>query len=415
MSETEGKSSTGIISSLSIVMFIQFFIWGSWYTSVSLFMSEQGMQDDIYWVFTAGPLGAILAPFIIGLIADRYFNTEKILSFCFIVSAISMMALPQLAGPGKSSVVNACIMIHMLFYMPTLGLTASLAFTHLTDGEKQFPIVRVFGTIGWIAAGLLISYLNAETTATQFYVAGGAALLLGIYCLMLPKTPAPKKGQKADIKDLLFWDAWKQFKNVSFLVFIVCSFLICIPLAAYYAYLQQQMAAMEIKNVAAVKTLGQGSEIIFMILMPFFFRKLGVKWMIVVGVLAWVLRYALFALGASENMVALVYAGIILHGICYDFFFVTGQIYVDKSTGEDVRGQTQAMNIFFTQGLGMYVGAIVSGMLFNKYFQGKSSTDPAHLSSWPCFWWPLCIMAAVVMVIFIVAFKHKDKDKDFSH
>ena len=411
MSEDSSKSSTGLMTKLSVMMFLQFFIWGSWYTSVSLFMSEQGMQDNIYWVFTAGPLGAIIAPFFIGLVADRFFSTEKVLAFCFFVAGISILALPYIAKSGDSSLMNTCIFIHMLFYMPTLALTASLSFAHLTNSEQQFPIVRVFGTIGWIVAGVAISTLDAEKTTMQFYLAGGASLLLALFSLSLPKTPPSLKGEKIDLKALCFWDAWSLLKKPSFLVFTISSFLICIPLAAYYAFLQQQMAAMGIENVAAVKTLGQGSEIIFMVMMPFFFRKLGVKTMITIGIAAWVLRYALFALGASEDIVALLYIGIILHGICYDFFFVTGQVYVEESTPSNVRNQAQALNVFWTQGLGLYIGAIVGGYFFRESFGESSATDPENLSKWASFWWPLCIMAGVVMLVFVFAFKHKNKDE----
>ena len=404
------NNSAGLITKLSIMMFLQFFIWGAWYTSVSLFMSAQGMEKDIYWVYTAGPLGAIFAPFLTGLVADRFLNTEKVLSILFLGGAASLLALPQLAEPGASATVNRCILIHMLFYMPTLALSASLSFKHLKDGVKHFPIVRVWGTIGWIAAGLLISALNAEKTALQFYVAGGASLVLGFFCLSLPKTPAPLKGQAIDLKAICFWDAWSLLKKPSFAIFMISSFLICIPLAAYYAYLQNQMAAMGIENVAATKTMGQGSEIIFMLLMPFLFRKLGVKKMIAIGILAWASRYALFALGASQQTVLMIYAGILLHGICYDFFFVTGQIYVDQAAPKNILGQAQSLNIFFTQGLGLFVGAIVCGKLYNRAFGETSAVEASSLSMWPDFWWPLCGLAAIILVIFIIAFHHKDTE-----
>ena len=409
MSDTSQNKSH--VKQLSIMMFLQFFIWGAWYTSVSLFMSTQGMEKDIYWVYTAGPIAGMLAPFFIGLIADRFINTEKVLGGLFILGSASMLILPQLAGPGKSSIVNTCILLHMLCYMPTLALTASISFKHLSDGVKQFPIVRVWGTIGWIAAGLLISFLDAEKTALQFYIAGGASLLLGFFCFSLPKTPAPLKGEPVKFKDLIFWDAWSLMKKPSFAVFIISSFLICIPLAAYYAYLQNQMSAMGITNVAAAKTLGQGSEIIFMLLMPLLFRKLGVKKMIAIGVFAWALRYALFAFGASESLTMMIYAGIFLHGICYDFFFVTGQIYVDQASPKETQAQAQSLNVFWTQGMGLLVGAIVCGKFFNNAFGKNSASDPTHLSLWSSFWWPLAIMAAVILVIFLLAFKHKDDPK----
>ena len=394
---------------LSLTMFLQFFIWGAWYTSVSTFMAAEGMTDGIYWVYTAGPLGAIIAPFFIGLIADRFFNTEKLLGVLFILSGISLFILPNFASQG-SLVVNSFILVHMLFYMPTLALTASLSFKHLEDGEKRFPFVRVWGTIGWIIAGIVISIFTAEKTALQFTIAGSASILLGIFSFSLPKTPAPKKGEPIDITVLFFKDAWVQLKKPSFLIFIICSFLVCIPLAAYYAYLQLQMGALGIEATAAAKTLGQGSEIIFMLLMPFFFKRLGVKYMVAIGIFAWVLRYILFALGTTPDQVMLIYLGLILHGICYDFFFVTGQIYVDKVTPKAIRGQAQAMIVFFTQGLGLYFGAIASGYLFKKAFPTEV-IDETTLDNWGALWYPLAIFASVILVIFLIAFKHKDENQ----
>jgi len=395
---------------LCIVMFLQFWIWGAWYTSVSQFMAAEGMSKDIYWVYTAGPLAAIFAPFFLGLIADRFFNTEKILGVLFLLGSISLFILPYLAESGDSSVVNTCIFFHMLCYMPTLALTASLSFKHLGSAEKQFPLVRVFGTIGWIAAGILVSTLDAEKTAIQFWIAGGASALLGLFCFTLPATEAPKKNEPINFKSFLFWDAWAQFKKKSFAVFILSSFIVCIPLASYYAYLQLQMTSMEINNIAGVKTIGQMTEIIFMLLMPFFFIRLGVKKMIAIGIAAWALRYFLFAAGASSNMVSLVIIGIALHGICYDFFFVAGQIYVDKSTPKNIRGQAQSMNIFFTQGLGLYLGAILGGKLFAKNFDGIESTAPSSLGNWTGFWMPLAIISTATLILFLIVFKHKDSE-----
>ena len=409
MSDT--SQNTSHVKQLSIMMFLQFFIWGAWYTSIGLFMTEQGMQKEIGWVYTAGPLGAIIAPFFIGLIADKFINTEKVLFALFTLASISMFVLPSQVDANNPTAFNTWILLHMLCYMPTLALTASMSFAHLKNGVKQFPIVRVWGTIGWIAAGLLVSFLDAETTKTQFQLAGGASLLLGIFCLFLPKTPAPLKGKPINFNDLIFKDAWSLMKKPSFAVFIISSFLICIPLAAYYAYLQHQMAAMGIENVAAAKTLGQGSEIIFMLLMPLLFRKLGVKKMIAIGVFAWALRYALFAFGASEQLTMMIYAGIFLHGICYDFFFVTGQIYVDQASPKKLHAQAQSLNVFWTQGLGLLIGAQVAAKLINTSFGDKKATDAANLSLWPSFWWPLAIMAGVILVIFLLAFKHKDDPK----
>ena len=354
-----------IFMRLSILMFLQFFIWGAWYLTVSLYMIENvieaGNIGQAYWAYTAVPIAAIISPFFTGLFADRFFNTEKVLAVLFIGAGLSMLALKFFID--DVFIFNSLILLHALFFMPTLGLTASLSFCHLPGGNKQFPLVRLWGTLGWIVAGLVLAFIvtplvkqEAGKTLYQFYLGGGAAILLGLFCLSLPKTEAPKRGEKIDLKTLLFFDAWGQLRNRSFFVFIVCSFLVCIPLAAYYASLQQQMDAMGMKNITFWKNIGTWIEAGMMFAMPFLFRKLGIKKMIAIGIAAWIIRYILFILGATPEGTMLVILGIALHGICYDFFFVTGQVYVDQSTPKSIRGQAQSMNIFFTQGIGLFIG-----------------------------------------------------------
>lgn len=397
---------------LSGLMFLQFFIWGAWYLSVSIYMTAHGMEKGCYWAYTAGPIAAIVTPVLTGLLVDRYFNSERMLSVLFLLAGLCMLALPGIAAGSyadKSAVFNWVILAHMLCYMPTLGLTASLSFHHLPKGGVEFPRVRLWGTIGWIVAGftLAMAFTDGAKKDIQFYLAGGACVLLAIYCLTLPATPAPKKGQPVDVRSLLFMDAWGQMAKPSFLVFIVSSFLVCIPLAAYYASLQLQVTAMQVKGNTAWQNIGTFMEAGMMFAMPFFLRRLGVKKMISIGIVAWIGRYLLFAAGASTAGYAwpLVVLGIALHGFCYDFFFVTGQIYVDNATPENIRGQCQGMNIFFTQGLGLFLGAKVAGALVKSAFHGVSQADPASLPYWPHLWLPLAGLAAVVLVVFLVAFK----------
>ncbi len=432
-------------SRLSVMMFLQFFIWGSWYLSVSLYMAAHGMGDMRYYAYTAGPLAAIITPICIGLIADRFINTEKVLGILFLLGGFFMFLLCYIGGMGdpegfklgsqtieifgnsmsKGNVFNMIILAHMLCYMPTLGLTASLSFNHLS--AEKFPLIRLWGTIGWIVAGFILAFvfidtdtagttIDAATKSIQFILAGSASILLGLYCFSLPKTPPPKKGEKITFSEVLFKDAWMQFKNPSFAIFMFCSFLLCIPLAAYYASLQQQMQAMGITHITAWKNVGTFLEAGMMFLMPLFFRKLGVKKMILIGVGAWVLRYILFALGANGTQAGfiMVVAGIGLHGFCYDFFFVTGQVYVDNSTSSNIRGQVQSMNIFFTQGIGMLIGALVVNNLAGKVFAevGGKSWLPEALPYWSNLWYPLAIMAAVILVIFALAFHPKDKKEE---
>jgi nucleoside transporter len=317
-----------------------------------------------------------------------------------------MFFVPSAAkqGPGAFLLV---ILVHAMCYMPTLGLTNTIAFANMTNQEKQFPLVRVFGTLGWIVAGLIISFMGVDKTATPFMLAGGAAVLMGIFSLALPHTPPPAKGKQASIGEILGADALALFKSPSFVVFAVASFLICIPLAAYYSYAGRLVADFD-HSVAGWMSIGQAAEVVFMLLMPLFFARLGVKWMLAVGMLSWVVRYALFALGAPSAVFWMIVIGIALHGMCYDFFFVTGFIYTDKKASKDIRGQAQGLLVLITQGLGLGIGAYLAGEYFNHTVGAAKGS--AALSLYPKFWWACAGFAFVVMVLFAILFRDDSKD-----
>ncbi|MGB0650327.1 MAG: nucleoside permease [Rhodothermales bacterium] len=394
------RSSTS--ARLSVMMFLQFFIWGAWYVTVGIFMGENGMGADTHWAYTVGPLAAVISPFFLGMIADRYFDVEKVLGVMHLLGGVAILAAPFMSG--SPTVFILLLALHMLCYMPTIGLTNTLAFHNITDQEKQFPLIRVFGTLGWIAAGVLVSLgLSAETSAIPFYVAGGASILMGFFSFTLPHTPPPAAGSgSVTAREILGLDALAKLRSRSFNVFILSSFLICIPLATYYNFAPIFANDVELTNVAFKMSFGQMSEVLFMVLMPFFFRRLGVKWMLVVGMSAWVLRYALFALAAPAGTVWMIMFGIILHGICYDFFFVTGQIYVDKKSTADIRGQAQGLLVLITLGLGMLIGAQVSGWL-NNWF--KDGAEVLSAADWQDFWWIPAAFAGAIMLFFTFTFK----------
>lgn len=394
------RSSTS--ARLSVMMFLQFFVWGAWYVTVGIFMGENGMGDISHWAYTVGPLAAVISPFFLGMIADRYFDVEKVLGVMHLLGGAAILAAPF--NSGSPTVFIVLLAVHMLCYMPTIGLTNTLAFHNITDQEKQFPLIRVFGTLGWIAAGVLVSLgLKAETTAVPFYVAGAASLAMGLFSFTLPHTPPPAAGSGAvTAREILGLDALKQLSSRSFNVFILSSFLICIPLATYYNFAPIYANDVGLENVAFKMSFGQMSEVLFMVLMPFFFRRLGVKWMLVVGMGAWVLRYALFALAAPAGVVWMIMFGIILHGICYDFFFVTGQIYVDKKSTPAIRGQAQGLLVLITLGLGMLIGAQVSGWLNNAF---KDGAEVLSAAAWQSFWWVPAAFAGAIMLFFLFAFK----------
>lgn len=400
-----------IQAKLSAMMFLEFFIWGAWYTAVAVYMTNNGMEDLTHWPFTVNPIAAIAAPFFVGLIADRYFATEKVLGTLHILGAVFMFLTPL--ASDAPLVFILLLLAYNLCYMPTMSLANTLAFHNMEDQEKQFPIIRVFGTVGWIIAGLIVSFvlgafvaegLQPEQTAMPLYLASGASLLLGLFSFSLPHTPPPAAGEKVSVKSIIGVDALKQLGSKSFYIFLASSLLISIPLAAYYNFTQIFLGATGFENIAATQTIGQMSEVIFMLLMPYFFIRLGVKWMLGVGMLAWVARYGLFALGAPDEVAWMIITGIALHGICYDFFFVTGQIYVDKKSTPEVRGQAQGLIVLITYGVGMLIGAQLAGQLYNSFL---GTADALTLNQWHDFWWIPAIFAAVVMIIFVIFFDDK--------
>ncbi len=388
---------------LSGMMFLEFFVWGAWYVTVGNYMGKIGMSDAIYWAYTVGPIGAIVSPFFLGMVADRFFSTEKVLGSLHIVGGVAMFLAPIAAEAGSTGWFITLLLVHMICYMPTVGLANALAFHHMTDQEKYFPIIRVFGTIGWIVAGVFVSaVLGADETGLPLRIAGIAGLVMGAYSFTLPHTP-PAAKEKVTIRQVLGLDALAQLKSRSFLVFIISSFLICIPLSAYYAYAPVFVNFNNIVNPAFKMSFGQMSEALFILLMPLFFRFMGIKWMLIIGMFSWVLRYILFALAAPAGIFWMIMGGIVLHGLCYDFFFVAGQIYVDKISTREIRGQAQGFLVLMTYGVGMFIGAQIAGWLHNGVV---TTTGPEAASQWQTFWIIPAVLAAVIMVVFAFLFNN---------
>jgi nucleoside transporter len=377
-----------------------------------VYMTQNGMATLTHWPYTVNPIAAIAAPFFLGLIADRYFATEKVLGTLHLLGAAVMFIVPQTTGSPTTFIL--LLLLYNLCYMPTLGLANSLAFHHIRDQERQFPVIRVFGTIGWIVAGLFISFVLSrmvtgalpEQTAMPLYTAAAASALLGIFSFTLPHTPPRAAGQKVSVRSILGLDALAQIGSRPFYVFLAASLLLCIPLAAYYNFTQIFLTDAGVRNVAATQTLGQVSEVVFMLLMPMFFVRLGVKKMLMVGMAAWVARYLLFSFGAPDAVFWMIVGGILLHGICYDFFFVTGQIYVDKKSTPGIRGQAQGFLVLVTYGVGMLIGAQIAGNVFNRFLAGATKLT---LDQWSNFWLLPASFAAAVLVFFAIAFREREK------
>jgi nucleoside transporter len=407
---------------LSTMMFLQFFIWGAWYTTIGNYMAAHGMAGLTHWPYTVNPVAAIVAPFFLGLVADRFFATEKMLGVLHLLGGAVMLLVP--AATGAPLLFILLLLLYNLCYMPTLGLANSMAFHNIRDQEKQFPLIRVFGTIGWIVAGLFIGFVLGQftggrlpdTTPLPLYATGIASLLLGLYSFTLPHTPPRGAGQPVSVRSILGLDALRQLSSRPFFVFIASSLLLCIPLAAYYNFSPifalgavydagtENVVTTLLPNPSSLLTLGQMSEVVFMLLMPLFFLRFGIKWMLVVGMGAWVLRYALFALAAPDAIFWMIATGILLHGVCYDFFFVAGQIYVDKKSTAAIRGQAQGFLVFVTYGVGMLIGAQVAGNVYNRFL---GDAPALTLQQWQSFWWIPAAFAGVVMVLFTLLFRDR--------
>ena len=347
----------GIVTRLSIMMFLQFFAWGAWFTTLGAALDTSGLAKFIGDAYAAAPIAAIIAPLFLGLIADRFFNSERVMGALMILGGLILIPVPILAGGGEEngSTITWLILGHLACYMPTLGLGNTIAFTHIPS-QNQFPKIRVWGTIGWIVAGLAVGFLGWSNSLNIFWLGIVSSIALGVFCFLLPPTPPPMKDKPLDLRSLFMVDAFKLLADRNFFVFAICSTLICVPLAYYYGQTSTFLNQTGFAESAATMSIGQMSEIFFMMLIPFFFRKLGLKVMILVGMACWVLRYLLFAMGAPDQVTWMLLLAVAVHGICYDFFFVTGFMYTDQKAPEAIRGQAQGLLVFLTQGVGMFFG-----------------------------------------------------------
>ncbi|SFG37425.1 nucleoside permease [Pontibacter chinhatensis] len=393
---------------LSFMMFLEFFIWGAWFVTLGtfLFNNLNATELETASVFSTQSFGAIIAPFIIGLIADKYFNAERILGVLHLIGAVLMYQMYSATNVGD---FYPYVLAYMIAYMPTLALVNSVSFRQMRNPEKEFSVIRVWGTIGWIVAGLSISYIFHWDSAAgigegllrnTFMMAGIASLVLGVYSFMLPKTPPVKSQDKSSsISEILGLDAIKLLQNKNFLIFFIASILICIPLAFYYQNANPFLSDIGLENPTGKMTIGQISEALFLLLLPVFFTRFGFKKTILIGMLAWTLRYVLFAYGNAGELSFMLIIGIALHGICYDFFFVSGQIYTDARAGEKYKSSAQGLVTLATYGVGMLIGFWVAGYI-SEYYRAADVEN-----FWQSVWLVPAGIAAVVALLFIIFFR----------
>lgn len=395
-----------IYARLGFMMFLEFFIWGSWFVTVGSYLGDIGFSGaEIGTTYLMNNIAAILSPFFIGMVADRYFASEKVMGTLHILGG---GVLYFATGITETLPLILTLLVYNSCYMPTLALVNNISFQQMESPDKQFPKIRVWGTLGWIAAGLSINFVlgpvieNVEITTFPLKMAALMSVLLGLYSFSLPHTPPKNTGKDVTIGDALGLKALKLLKNTSFLVFVVSSLLISIPLAFYYSFTNLFLNDLDMENAASTQSIGQMSEVLFMVLMPWFFKRLGLKKMLLVGMLAWLVRYALFAMGNTDEMVWMLFLGIALHGICYDFFFVTGQIYVDQKAPKEIRASAQGFITLITYGVGMGIGSVISGNVLDM-FTSNGSRD------WAVFWWIPAVFALMVSIMFAIAFKKEEK------
>ena len=400
---------TKIQVQLSLMMFLEFFIWGAWYVTMGTYLpnSLHTTDPETAMAYSTQSWGAILAPFIIGLIADKYINAERILGILHLLGALLMYLL---YSAPDFALFYPYLLLYMVMYMSTLALVNSVAFNQMKDPAKEFSFIRVFGTLGWISAGLLISYfswdsaegISNEALKYTFLMASVCSAILGVFSFTLPKTPPMKdRSEKASISDMLGLDALRLLKDRNFLFFFVSSILICIPLAFYFQNLSVFLTESNVENSTAWSSVGQFSEFLFLLLLPFFLKKYGFKKTILVGMLAWVVRYLLFSFGNNDNLFSLLVLGIFLHGICYDFFFVCGQIYTDSKAGEKYKSAAQGLITLATYGIGMLIGFWIAGKITDFHVIENAGHD------WASVWLFPSGFAFFVLIFFALFFKNE--------
>lgn len=391
------KANTSTL--LGLMMFLEYFIWGSWYVTMVTYMSENlhssGVQ--IGAAYSALAIATMISPFFVGMIADRFFAAQRIMGLLHLVGGVILFLATRIMD---NTAFYWIILLYSLLYMPTIALSNSIAFHQMPDPGRQFPWIRVFGTVGWIVAGLILGYMKLEKTASSFYIAAAASIGLGLISFGLPSTPP--KGKTADVSasKALGTEAFVLFKDKPYLIFFVAAIFVCIPLSFYFGFANGFLNEIGVEKAAAKMILGQISEAAFILAIPFLFNSIGVKKMLLLGMTAWLLRYICFAYGNTGPGLWMLYAGIVLHGVCYDFFFVTGYMYTEKKAGEKIKSAAQGLFTFATYGVGMFIGTRFSGFVVEKYKIGNGH-------DWQKIWFVPAYIALGVLIYFILFFREK--------
>jgi len=392
---------------LSLMMFLNYVIWGAWYVTIDTYLTTtlHFTGTEAGAVFGTTALASMISPFFVGLFADRFFSSERVLAIMHLIGACLLFYITRVTS---FSAVYALMFAYCLCYFPTIALTNSIALQHMSNAGRDFPLIRVFGTFGWIGIGITISALAVEKSASQFLIAAGASVAMALFSLTLPRTPPKGKGKEIRVRDILGLDALVMFKRPAFAVFAAASVLACIPLTFYFSFTNDYLNDLHVQNAAGKMALGQVSEVGMMLLMPFLLRWMTVRSILVVGMLSWTIRYALLAYGDAGALVWMFYVAILLHGVCFDFFFVTGQLYTDQEAPPHLRGAAQGIITFLTYGVGMFIGAVSSGVTID-YF--TNTVGSAVMRDWRSFWLTSAASAFVVLLLIAAFFRSRSRIK----
>jgi nucleoside transporter len=396
---------------LSFFMFLQYFIWGSWYVSMGTYLANVLKFDgeEIGAAYGAFAIGSIVSPFFVGLIADRYFASEKMLGVLGLLGGVAMFVMPQATS---FATFYPLLILYCALFAPTLALGNSLSLHHLLDAKRDFPRVKTLSAVGWIAGGVTLSLMAGEQSANQFYLAGGVSVAFGMFAFSLPHTPPKKVGQNVSVAEILGLDALALMRKLSFAIFVVCMFLICIPLYFYFVNMAIYLTQLEWPRIAGRMSLAQVSDVIFLILLPIMLKKFGYKITILIGILAWAARYFLLAQSTGSTgmmQTSFIFAAILLHGICYDFLFIAGQLYVDDEANERMRGAAQGFIAFILWGIGALVGTMLAGKVMANHKLAQASGTIQH--DWYGIWMTPALGATAVLVVFLIFFREPKKTR----
>jgi nucleoside transporter len=406
---TDGLQLLGMPASirirLSLMMFLNYVVWGAWYVTITTYLTTtlKFTGTEAGAVFGTTALASMISPFFVGLIADRLFASERVLATLHLVGAALLYFVTKATSFGA---VYGIMFAYCLCYFPTIALTNSIALQHMRNGGRDFPLVRVFGTFGWIAITVTIGYLAVEASTVPFLLAAGVSVVMGLYSLTLPHTPPPSKGKIIHAREILGLDALVMFKKPAFAVFAIASILACIPLTFYFSFTNDYLNDVHVQNAAGKMALGQVSEVGMMLLLPLLLRWMSVRNILIMGMLAWSVRYALLAFGNATTAVWMFYVAILLHGVCYDFFFVTGQLYTDQEAPAHLRSAAQGLIMFLTYGVGMFIGSLISGTTIDYFTR---TVGDVVTRNWQAFWLSSALSAFVVLLLIAVFFRSRTR------